>query len=51
MCHPGISDPGLESAHTRLKKERERELEALTDPSLRRFAEECGIELISYREL
>jgi hopanoid biosynthesis associated protein HpnK len=51
MCHPGIYDSGLESAHTRLKKERERELEALTDPSLRRFAEESGIELISYREL
>jgi len=51
MCHPGFNDSALESAHTRLKKERQRELEALTDPSLRRFAEECGIELISYREL
>ncbi|HXF38488.1 MAG TPA: ChbG/HpnK family deacetylase [Blastocatellia bacterium] len=51
MCHPGFNDPALESAHTRLKKERERELEALTDPGLRRFAEERGIELISYREL
>ena len=51
MCHPGINDPGLESAHTRLRKERECELEALTDPSLRRLAEESGIELISYREL
>ncbi|HXU07609.1 MAG TPA: ChbG/HpnK family deacetylase [Blastocatellia bacterium] len=51
MCHPGFYDSGLESAHTRLKKERERELEALTDPSLRLFAEQSGIELISYREL
>jgi len=51
MCHPGFNDPGLENAHTRLKKERERELEALTDPSLRQLAEESGIELISYREL
>ena len=51
MCHPGFHDSALASAHTRLKKERERELEALTEPSLRRFAEECGIELISYREL
>lgn len=51
MCHPGFHDSELASAHTRLKEERERELEALTDPSLRRFAEECGIELISYREL
>jgi hopanoid biosynthesis associated protein HpnK len=51
MCHPGFNDSGLESAHTRLKKARERELAALTDPSLRLFAEESGIELISYREL
>lgn len=51
MCHPGFYDQELESAHTRLKKERQRELEALTDPSLRHLAEELGIELISYREL
>lgn len=51
MCHPGFNDSELEIAHTRLKKERERELEALTDPSLRELAEELEIELISYREL
>ncbi len=51
MCHPGFHDSELASAHTRLKEERQRELEALTEPSLRRFAEELGIELISYREL
>lgn len=51
MCHPGAYDDELESAHTRLKRERERELEALSDPSLKRIAEEKGIELISYREL
>jgi hopanoid biosynthesis associated protein HpnK len=51
MCHPGAYDDDLERAHTRLKRERERELEALSDPSLRRLAEEQGIELISYGEL
>ena len=39
------------SAHTRLKRERVLELEAVSDPDLRRFAEEQGIELINYREL
>jgi predicted glycoside hydrolase/deacetylase ChbG (UPF0249 family) len=51
MCHPGVYDDDLERAGTRLKRERERELEALSDPSLRRLAEEQGIELINYREL
>lgn len=51
MCHPGEYDGDLERAHTRLKREREREFEALSDPDLRRFAEERGIELINYRGL
>jgi len=51
MCHPGIWDEELERAQTRLKRERERELDALCDPSLRRLAEEQGIVLIDYREL
>jgi hopanoid biosynthesis associated protein HpnK len=51
MCHPGIWDEDLDRGQTRLKRERERELEALCDPSLRRFAEERGIDLITYREL
>jgi hopanoid biosynthesis associated protein HpnK len=51
MCHPGIYDEELEQAHTRLKRERQRELEALTDPALRRAIEERGVQLISYREL
>jgi len=51
MCHPGEYDADLERAHTRLKRERERELEALCDPNLRRLAEEQGIELINYRGL
>ena len=51
MCHPGIYDEELEQARTRLKRERERELEALCDPSLRLIAERHGIELIDYRGL
>lgn len=51
MCHPGMYDAELESARTRLKRERERELEALADPSLRLLARERGIELINYGEL
>jgi hopanoid biosynthesis associated protein HpnK len=51
MCHPGIYDDDLERAKTRLKCERDRELEALIDPGLRALAEEHGIELINYREL
>lgn len=51
MCHPGINDDDLAKAHTRLRQERERELETLRDPGLRGFAQELGIELISYREL
>jgi hopanoid biosynthesis associated protein HpnK len=51
MCHPGFYDDDLEHARTRLKRERERELDALSDPSLRQFAEEKGIKLINYREL
>jgi len=51
MCHPGEYDDDLERAHTRLKGERQRELEALCDPDLRPLAERLGIELINYREL
>jgi hopanoid biosynthesis associated protein HpnK len=51
MCHPGEYDDDLEQAHTRLKGERARELEALCDPSLIQLGERLGIELINYREL
>jgi hopanoid biosynthesis associated protein HpnK len=51
MCHPGEYDADLERAQTRLKREREGELEALSDPNLRGLAEEQGIELINYRGL
>lgn len=51
MCHPGIYDDDLAKAHTRLRDERARELEAVSDPSLRELAQKLGVELISYREL
>jgi len=51
MCHPGEYDAELESAPTRLKRERQREMEALLDPSLGRVAREEAVELISYREM
>ncbi len=51
MCHPGEYDEELEHLRTRLKRERERELEALTDPAVRTAIDEQGIELIDYRGL
>lgn len=51
MCHPGVYGEDLEQAQTRLKRQRERELEALIDPGLRRAIDELGVKLISYREL
>jgi chitin disaccharide deacetylase len=51
MCHPGEYDDELEHSRTKLKRERERELEALTDPAVRTAIAEQGIELIDYRGL
>jgi chitin disaccharide deacetylase len=51
MCHPGVCDEELEKSPTRLKRERQIELEALTDPDVRRAAEKRGIRLICYEEL
>lgn len=51
MCHPGVCDEELEKYPTRLKRERQIELEALTDPDVRRAAEKRGIRLICYEEL
>ncbi|MGB6877749.1 MAG: ChbG/HpnK family deacetylase [Candidatus Acidiferrales bacterium] len=51
MCHPGEYDDALEHSGTRLKRERERELEALMDPAVRTAIDEQGIELIDYRGL
>ncbi|HLG17956.1 MAG TPA: ChbG/HpnK family deacetylase [Blastocatellia bacterium] len=51
MCHPGAYDADLERSQTRLKRQRESELDALLDPALRRLIEDEGVTLISYREL
>lgn len=51
MCHPGVYDADLERVKTRLKRQRQVELEALTDPAVRRAAEKNAVRLISFREL
>ena len=51
MCHPGYLRAGLAASPTRLKKSRERELEALTSPAVRQVLEAQGIMLTNYREL
>lgn len=51
MCHPGECDPELEQSPTRLKHQREVELEALTDPAVREALNRQDIELIDYRGL
>ncbi len=50
MCHPALYDDELELAATRLKRERERELDALTDESVRRAVDAQGVRLINYQE-
>lgn len=51
MCHPGIYDEALERKRTRLKAQRQSELDALIAPEVIRAARECGVQLISFREL
>ncbi len=50
MCHPGRYDQDLEHAPTRLKRERQAELEVLTDPEIRELLRVHGIELSSFRD-
>lgn len=51
MCHPGELGAELASAPTRLKRERVRELEALTDPRVRETLVREGIQLCRYVDL
>lgn len=51
MCHPGVYGEDLGQARTRLKHQRQRELDALIDSRLPRAIDELGVKLISYREL
>ena len=48
MCHPGYCRDELRAAPTRLKESRERELEALVSPQVRRAVEELGIVLTPF---
>lgn len=50
MCHPAMYDDELERAATRLKRQRQRELDALLDEGVRRAIAEQGVRLINYRE-
>jgi hopanoid biosynthesis associated protein HpnK len=50
VTHPGYNDDGL-ARLSRLTASRESELEALTSSETRRCLEECGVQLISYRDL
>lgn len=51
MVHPGLWDEDLRHSGTRLKQQREAELDGLLDPGVRSAIEERGIRLISFREV
>jgi predicted glycoside hydrolase/deacetylase ChbG (UPF0249 family) len=51
MCHPSFYDAELQQAATRLKKARQRELEALLDTNVRQCLIVEKVQLISYAEL
>jgi chitin disaccharide deacetylase len=51
MLHPGICDADLVQSGTRLREQRETELDALLNPVVRSALDERGVRLISYREL
>ncbi|HXH48191.1 MAG TPA: ChbG/HpnK family deacetylase [Terriglobia bacterium] len=51
MCHPGYVDEALMGTRTRLRIQRETELDALTNTGIRELVREIGIELVPYDEL
>lgn len=51
MLHPGYCDADLEATGTRLKSERENELQALLDPEVKRLIEQENVRRITFREL
>jgi chitin disaccharide deacetylase len=51
MLHPGVCDDDLAKSGSRLQMHRQRELEALLDPELKRVLAQREIRLISFREL
>jgi chitin disaccharide deacetylase len=48
MCHPGYADEALRKTATRLQGSREKEVEILTDPTVRNLVASEGIRLIDY---
>jgi len=48
MCHPGYWDDDLRKSRTRLQESRQKELEILTDKSVRKSVADLGIRLINY---
>ncbi|HLJ41005.1 MAG TPA: ChbG/HpnK family deacetylase [Candidatus Acidoferrales bacterium] len=51
MCHPGEYDEELAKSPTRLKREREAELNGLTDPDVRTAIRQHGLRLVNFQEL
>lgn len=51
MLHPGVCDEELKRCVTRLREQRQTELDALLDAGVKSAVAEQGIRLISYREL
>jgi hopanoid biosynthesis associated protein HpnK len=51
MCHPGYADAALARSPTRLQRERQAELEALTAPEHRKIVAALRIHLINYAGL
>src|SRR5262249_44313793 len=51
MCHPGYVSADLAGVRTRLREQRERELNALKDPHVLAVVRECHVALINYRDL
>ena len=51
ICHPGTVDSDLQQIPTRLLEQRERELQAILNPEIRKTLVQRGIQLISYSAL
>ena len=50
MCHPGYPDEALVSGSS-YAKEREKEIAALCDPTVREVVNSIGVELVTFRDL
>ena len=51
MCHPGFEDERLVKTKTTYVNQREAEVNALTDPKVRKFVDSSTIELINWKDL